>query len=86
LYGFVGFAACARICANSCRAGDRSATRPHQGATAPRFNTGIETAGDAAMNKFLHSETASTVFQVITIAAMAVFSIVSLFRGAGLMG
>lgn len=37
------------------------------------------------MNKLQHSETASTVFQVITIAIMAVFSIASLLRGAGMM-
>jgi hypothetical protein len=38
------------------------------------------------MNKIQHSETASTIFQLVTIAAMAVLSAVSLMRGAGLMG
>ena len=38
------------------------------------------------MNKIQHSEIASTAFQIVLIAAMAVLSAVSLIRGAGLMG
>lgn len=38
------------------------------------------------MNKIQHSEIASTIFQAVTIAAMAIFSAVSLLRGAGMIG
>lgn len=37
------------------------------------------------MNAFKHSEAASTAFQVVTIALMAVFSLLSLVRAAGMM-
>ena len=37
------------------------------------------------MNTSKHSEMASTAFQVVTIALMAVFSVLSLLRGAGMM-
>jgi hypothetical protein len=38
------------------------------------------------MNKIQHSEIASTAFQIVLIAAMAVLSAISMMRGAGLMG
>ena len=38
------------------------------------------------MNKITHSEIASSVLHVVTIAAMVIFSAVSLLRGTGLMG
>jgi hypothetical protein len=37
------------------------------------------------MNVLKHSEVASTAFQVLTIGLMAVFSVLSLLRGAGMM-
>ena len=38
------------------------------------------------MNRFSDSETASTIFQVVIIVAIAVFSALSSLRSAGLMG
>jgi|GEM_PF-4159579 len=37
------------------------------------------------MNKAQHSKTVSTIFQVFIIALMAVFSVLSLVRGAGMI-
>jgi len=37
------------------------------------------------MNKLPTSETASTIFQVFTIALMAIFSALSVVRGLGMM-
>lgn len=37
------------------------------------------------MTKLPNSETASTIFQVLTIALMAVFSALSVVRGLGMM-
>ena len=37
------------------------------------------------MNKLPSSETASTLFQVLTIALMAIFSALSVVRGLGMM-
>jgi hypothetical protein len=37
------------------------------------------------MNRLQHSETASAVFHLVTIAVMAVFSALSMLRGAGVM-
>jgi hypothetical protein len=37
------------------------------------------------MDKIQHSETASTIFQVFTIALMAIFSALAVVRGAGMM-
>jgi hypothetical protein len=67
------------ICGNSPACCNHNATASPEDAC-------IETAGVIPMNKITHSEIASSVLHVVTIAAMVIFSAVSLLRGTGLMG
>ena len=73
------------ICGKSLAPTDKSATRLHYRATGWRDTLGIENAGLNTMNKAQHSKTVSTIFQVFIIALMAVFSVLSLVRGAGMI-